>query len=269
MSNFIPKPKISTINLKLFFDNFNLNNNKKKINKKFLPILNPCLNSQKNVCYSNSNSKSKSPNSNISTKNNSTNSKSLSNQSNKSNKSNKSIKIISPFSINDIDLKNNNNNNNYYYFSNSRNNFFLNNYNEKYLFHSNKNIFNMTNFKTSFFKYNNNNNNIEPKKKKNNCFINICMKNNFYDDKITKVNKDKKELNEAIECKKILRFWNGVLNASYSKILLEKIKNFSKSKYKKINKNKINIKNIREKPFFRNHNIFEYEVSNTFKSIVL
>ena len=260
MSNFIPKPKISTINLKLFFDNFNLNNNKKKINKKFLPILNSCSNSQKNVCYSNSNSKSKSLNSNLSTKNNSTNSKSI------SNKSNKSKNIISPFSINDLDLKNNNNNNNFF---SSRNNFFLNNYKEKYLFHSNKNIFNMTNFKTSFFKYNNNNNNIKPKKKKNNCFINICMKNNFYDDKITKVNKDKKELNEAIECKKILRFWNGVLNASYSKILLEKIKNFSKSKYKKINKNKINIKNIREKPFFRNHNIFEYEVSNTYKTNVL
>ena len=262
MSNFIPKPKISTINLKLFFDNFNLNNNKKKINKKFLPILNSCSNSQKNVCYSNSNSKSKSLNSNLSTKNNSTNSKSISNKSNKSNN------IISPFSINDLDLKKNNNNNNFF---SSRNNFFINNYKEKYLFHSNKNIFNNTGFKTMFFKYNNNNNsnnNIELKKKKNNCFINICMQNNFYEDKITKINKDKKELNEAIECKKILRFWNGVLNASYSKLLLDRIKNFSKSKYKKINKNKINIKNIREKIIFRNHKNFEYEVSQTYKTNV-
>ena len=264
MSNFIPKPKISTINLKLFFDNFNINNNKKKISKNLFPILNSCSNSQKNVCYSNSNSKSKSLNSNLSTKNNSTNSKSISNKSNKSNN------IISPFSINDLDLKNNNNNN----FFSSRNNFFLNNYKEKYLFHSNKNIFNNTGFKTMLFKYNNNhnnynrNNNIELKKKKNNCFINICMKNNFYEDKITKINKDKKELNEAIECKKILRFWNGVMNASYSKILLDKIKNFSKSKYKKINKNKINIKNIREKIIFRNHKNFEYEVSQTYKTIV-
>ena len=265
MSNFIPKPKISTINLKLFFDNFNINNNKKKISKNLFPILNSCSNSQKNVCYSNSNSKSKSLNSNLSTKNNSTNSKSI------SNKSNKSKNIISPFSINDLDLKNNNNNNNFF---SSRNNFFLNNYKEKYLFHSNKNIFNNTGFKTMLFKYNNNhnnynrNNNIELKKKKNNCFINICMKNNFYEDKITKINKDKKELNEAIECKKILRFWNGVMNASYSKILLDKIKNFSKSKYKKINKNKINIKNIREKIIFRNHKNFEYEVSQTYKTIV-
>ena len=265
MSNFIPKPKISTINLKLFFDNFNINNNKKKISKNLFPILNSCSNSQKNVCYSNSNSKSKSLNSNLSTKNNSTNSKSISNKSNKSNN------IISPFSINDLDLKNNNNNNNFF---SSRNNFFLNNYKEKYLFHSNKNIFNNTGFKTMLFKYNNNhnnynrNNNIELKKKKNNCFINICMKNNFYEDKITKINKDKKELNEAIECKKILRFWNGVMNASYSKILLDKIKNFSKSKYKKINKNKINIKNIREKIIFRNHKNFEYEVSQTYKTIV-
>ena len=262
MSNFIPKPKISTINLKLFFDNFNLNNNKKKINKNLFPILNSCSNSQKNVCYSNSNSKSKSLNSNLSTKNNSTNSKSISNKSNKSNN------IISPFSINDLDLKKNNNNNNFF---SSRNNFFINNYKEKYLFHSNKNIFNNTGFKTMFFKYNNNNNsnnNIEIKKKKNNCFINICMQNNFYEDKITKINKDKKELNEAIECKKILRFWNGVMNASYSKILLDRIKNFSKSKYKKINKNKINIKNIREKIIFRNHKNFEYEVSQTYKTNV-
>ena len=35
MSNFIPKPKISTINLKLYNDNYNFNN-KKKIIKQIL-----------------------------------------------------------------------------------------------------------------------------------------------------------------------------------------------------------------------------------------
>jgi hypothetical protein len=61
------------------------------------------------------------------------------------------------------------------------------------------------------------------------------MNNKFYDSKISiKSSRDKSIENESTKIKQILRFWKGVMDISYPKI----ITNVIKTKYELNNKNK-------------------------------
>ena len=97
-------------------------------------------------------------------------------------------------------------------------------------------IFHFKNYKTPFNKYSQ----IKPKithqnnKKKLGKLIFTEMNNKFYDSKISiKSSRDKSIENESIKIKQILRFWKGVMDISYPKIITNKIN----TKYELNNKN--------------------------------
>ncbi len=97
-------------------------------------------------------------------------------------------------------------------------------------------IFHFKNYKTTFNKYSQ----IKPKitrqnsKKKLGKLIFTEMNNKFYDSKISiKSSRDKSIENESIKIKQILRFWKGVMDISYPKIITNKIN----TKYELNNKN--------------------------------
>ena len=98
-------------------------------------------------------------------------------------------------------------------------------------------IFHFQNYKTTYNKYSQ----VKPKithqnnKKKLGKLIFTEMNNKFYDSKISiKSSRDKSIENESTKIKQILRFWKGVMDISYPKI----ITNVIKTKYELNNKNK-------------------------------
>ena len=98
-------------------------------------------------------------------------------------------------------------------------------------------IFHFQNYKTTYNKYSQ----VKPKithqnnKKKLGKLIFTEMNNKFYDSKISiKSSRDKSIENESTKIKQILRFWKGVMDISYPKIITNEIK----TKYELNNKNK-------------------------------
>ena len=94
-------------------------------------------------------------------------------------------------------------------------------------------IFHFKNYKTTFNKYSQ----IKPKitrqnsKKKLGKLIFTEMNNKFYDSKISiKSSRDKSIENESIKIKQIIRFWKGVMDISYPKIIINKINTKYESK---------------------------------------
>ena len=90
----------------------------------------------------------------------------------------------------------------------------------------NEDIFHLRNFKTNLNKYSK----IKPKitrqnnKKKYDKLIFCEMSDKFYDTKVSfKNSRDKTIEDESIKIKKIVRFWKGVMDISYPKIIINKI----------------------------------------------
>ena len=117
---------------------------------------------------------------------------------------------------------------------NKKNDLNINNKSNRFI--QTNDIFHFKNYKTTFNKYSQ----IKPKitrqnsKKKLGKLIFTEMNNKFYDSKISiKSSRDKSIENESIKIKQILRFWKGVMDISYPKIITNKIN----TKYELNNKN--------------------------------
>ena len=88
-------------------------------------------------------------------------------------------------------------------------------------------LFRMKNYETNLFKYNNTKRKEEKRKpkKKIGKIVYMEMKNKFYDEKVdAKTSRDKTIENEAIEMKKIIRFWKGIFDITYPTIVVDKMK---------------------------------------------
>ena len=116
---------------------------------------------------------------------------------------------------------------------NKKNDLNINNKSNRFI--QTNDIFHFKNYKTPFNKYSQ----IKPKithqnKKKLGKLIFTEMNNKFYDSKISiKSSRDKSIENESIKIKQIIRFWKGVMDISYPKIIINTIN----TKYESNNNN--------------------------------
>ena len=86
-------------------------------------------------------------------------------------------------------------------------------------------LFRMNNYETNLLKYSQTKRIEKKPKKKINKIVYMQMNKKFYDEKVSaKTSRDKTMESEAIEMKKIIRFWKGVFDISYPQIMVDKMK---------------------------------------------